>query len=307
MAAISIGDALGEGFNLIRKRPLTVLVWGAVRTAFSAGVIALMAPFYALMFGRIISQAKTGVAPPPPDIASLMQMQGVSWLLTLGGAFFGVVIYCAVFRAVLRPEDRRFAYLRVGLAELFLFVLFIGFYIAFFIGLLVTIIPVALLAGIAIAAHAPAVAVIVGVASGIAVAVLIIWVAFRFVLVGPMTVQDGKFHLFDAWRLSRGHAGALFLLALCLFVILLLIELVIGAIAIAFGIGILGQAAGGLQNLQAFFSQPPAALIASLAPALIIGVLFSIPVSGALVAIMAAPWARAYRDLAPPDVAATFA
>jgi hypothetical protein len=266
-----------------------------------------MAPFYAVMFGRIMSQAKTGVAPPPPDIASLMQMQGLSWLLTLGGAFFGVILYCAVFRAVLRPEDRRFAYLRIGLAELFLFILAVGFYFVFFIGLFVAIIPVAVVAGIAVAAHAPGAAVILGVVSGIAIAVLVIWVVFRFALVGPMTVQDGKFHLFDAWTLSRGHAGALFLLALCLFVILMVIELVVGAVALAFGIAILGQAAGGLQNLSTFFSQSPSALFASLAPALIIGGLVSIPVSGALVAIVGAPWARAYRDLAPPDVAATFA
>ncbi len=44
MAMSSIGDALGEGFGLIRRRPLTVLAWGAVRTLFTAGVFSLMAP-----------------------------------------------------------------------------------------------------------------------------------------------------------------------------------------------------------------------------------------------------------------------
>jgi hypothetical protein len=90
-------------------------------------------------------------------------------------------------------------------------------------------------------------------------------------------------------------------------VIFIVIEAVVGALTVALGLGVLSQAAGGLQNLPTFFSQPPAKIFASVAPALVVIGLFAIPVSGALMAIMGAPWARAYRDLAQPDVAATFA
>jgi hypothetical protein len=89
-------------------------------------------------------------------------------------------------------------------------------------------------------------------------------------------------------------------------VIVILIEAVLGAIVLALGLGFMSQLAGGLGNLQAFFTRPPAEVIAALSPALVVMALLSIPVSGGLLAIVSAPWARAYRDLAPPNVAATF-
>jgi hypothetical protein len=305
MAMISIGDALGEGFGLIRRRPLTVLAWGAVRTLFTAGVFSLMAPVYVSMFSQMAARARGGVA-PPPDMATVMQLQGASWLVSLAGGFVAIVLYCAVFRAVLHPEQRRFAYLRVGAAELFMAVLAVAFYIALFIAMFIVFIPVGIVIAITAAAHAPVIGVLLAVVVGIVSIVALFWLMFRLSLAGPMIVQDGKFHLFDAWALTRGHAGTLFLIVLCVVVILIVIEAVIGAVGIAVGVSFLGQAAGGLKNLPAFFSQPPATIISSLLPALIVAGLFSIPISGGALAIIGAPWARAYRDLAQPDLAATF-
>ena len=305
MAAISIGDAIGEGFALIRRRPLAVLAWGAVRMVFTAGVFSLMAPVYLSLFSQLAERAKSGIT-TPPDVASMMQLQGASWLLSLIGGFMAMVLYCAVFRAVLHPEQSRFAYLRVGAAELFMAVLAIVFYIAMFIVLFIIFIPVAIVIAISAAAHAPVVGAILVVVAVIAAVVALFWLIFRLCLAGPMIVQDGKFHLFDAWSLTRGHAGTLFLIALCVAVILLVLEAVVGAVALALGLGLLGQAAGGLRNLPTFFSQPPATILSSMAPALVIAALASIPISGAAMAIIGAPWARAYRDLAQPDLAATF-
>ena len=48
-------------------------------------------------------------------------------------------------------------------------------------------------------------------------------------------------------------------------------------------------------------------LLSRLGPVLAIAAIIWIPFVGALAAIMAAPWARAFRDLQPPDLAATFA
>ena len=56
----------------------------------------------------------------------MMAIQGWIWLLNLISLFMHVVLYCAVFRAVLHPEQSRFAYLRLGICELLLFVLLIA-------------------------------------------------------------------------------------------------------------------------------------------------------------------------------------
>jgi hypothetical protein len=307
MAAISIGDAIGEGFGLIRRRPVSVLTWGAARTVFSFSVVALMAPIFMTMFTGALSAAKTGGAPPTAELASIMQLQGLNSLLSIGGAFLGTILYCAVTRSVLFPEQSRFAYMRVGAAELFLFLLTFGLSIVLVIALVIAFIPVGIVVAIAAASHAPALGVLVGFAVGIAALVFLLWAVCRLAMVGPMTVQDGKFHLFDAWTMTRGHAGTLFLIGLCLFVILFVIGAVIGVVVIALGFGLVGQAVGGFQNLPSFFRQPPATIMASLVPFIVVVGLIQIPITGCTLAIIGAPWARAYRDLAPPDVAATFA
>jgi hypothetical protein len=96
-------------------------------------------------------------------------------------------------------------------------------------------------------------------------------------------------------------------IALLIFVILIIVELVFGVVFVALGLGFVSQAAGGLQNMQAFFTRPPEQWIAAMTPGLIAFAVLSIPFNGVIYAIVSAPWARAYRDLAPPDVAATFA
>src|SRR5262249_6696520 len=91
-------------------------------------------------------------------------------------------------------------------------------------------------------------------------------VALRFAFVGPMIVDDGKFHLFESWRLTRGRFGSLFLIALGVFGILLAAELVIGAIIFIGGGAAMVGSLGGLDRLEAFFRQPPTAILAAAAP-----------------------------------------
>jgi len=84
-------------------------------------------------------------------------------------------------------------------------------------------------------------------------------------------------------------------------------EVVLGILFVALGVGVLAAMAGGLQNLPTLMQQPPQALISRLGPILAVVVLIWIPFLGATSAVMCAPWARAYRDLKPVDLAATFA
>jgi hypothetical protein len=310
MSSISIGESIGEGFRLIGKRPVSVLVWGLARTALVAGMFSLLAPFYLSFFKQVSERAAAqaaGAAPQPPDLGAIVALQSASSLLSIVGAFVGAVLFCAIARAVLFPEKRSFAYMRVGAPELFLFLLMFGASIALGIGIVIAMLPIILIAGIALAAHAAVLGIAAAVFGGMAIFALALWVACRFSLIGPMMVQDGKFHFADAWALTKGYAGTLFLIGLLLFVVVMIVESVIGVVALALGIGFLGQAAGGLTNLQTFFNRPPAELLASLEPALVVIAVLSVPVNGAIYAIVAAPWARAYRDLAQPDVAATFA
>jgi hypothetical protein len=67
----------------------------------------------------LLNQAHKGAGVPfssllPGDF--LAQVREAVGIIT--GLVLFVVLVCAVWRAILRPEDRRFAYLRVGVAEL---------------------------------------------------------------------------------------------------------------------------------------------------------------------------------------------
>ncbi len=303
MAELSIGAAVGSGFELIRHRPLPVLAWGLVEAAFAVSVFALMAPTYAGMFAQMLAAARSGVE-ATPDLGHAMQAQGASMLFSLASYFFGAILYCAVFRAVLRPGDGRLAYLRLGSAELFLFLLSVGAYIAFIVVVVIAAVLGGLIVGLLAVSHAGAAAVLVAITFGAALVFAVVYVALRFSLVGPMMVEDGRFHLAESWALTRGKTGGLFLIALSLAGILIAGEIVLGAVLMAVGTGLLGAAAGGLENLPTFFERPPGAIVSAFAPLLALMVLVGIPLSGAILAIVAAPWARAYRDLAGPSAAA---
>jgi len=304
MGSVFIGDCLGEGLGLIRRRPVAVLTWGLIQTLVTSGAFTIMAPLYQAFFAQIASAGKTGGA--PPDIGAMMHFQSVSWLISIGNYAVAVVLYCAVFRSVLYPEQRRFAYLRLGAAEFFLFIVVIMALLGFGAAIFALFIPVFIVAGIGMVTHAAYLGVMLGIVGSLAAIAALIYLALRFSLVGPMTVQEGKFVLLESWRLTRGKVGSLFLLALCIVAILFVGEVIIGAVLILIGAGALSSAAGGLGNLAAFFRQPLAEILSGLAPFLVGLAVVWIPFSGCALALMGAPWARAYRDLVGPDLAATF-
>jgi len=302
--AISIGGAIGSGFGLIRRRPVTVIIWGGVRTALSVATLALMLPFYGAIFARF---AHAG--PPAPfdasQMSTIMGLQSLNLLVNLFSAAVGVVLFCATCRAVLRPDDSAFAYLRLGAAEIFVFLFAMVAYILWLIALFIVAIPLVIIIAVLGASHAAPAAAIVGVVGFFAAFSATVYIFTRFCMGGPLILDQGKLLLFDSWALTRGHAGSLFGLSLSLGVILVALELLIGAVMFAIGAIIVSAMPGGWQGLLAAMRQSPMTVFASFAPWLVVLGVVSIPVTGAFQAITAAPWASAYRDLTatpPADV-----
>ena len=296
MAEISIGDAVGAGFGLIRRRPGAVLLWGLVETAMVGLTVAALMPMYAMMVAQM-AQAKTGGAPVVPNVAAILPYQMLSYLLNFVGLFVLSVLNCAIFRCLVHPDRSSFGGLRLGATELLFAVLTIGAYIAFFIAFLIVTIPAVIIIGVLSAVHAGVVAAIVGVAFGAAAVWAAVYAALRLSMVGPMMVDDGKVHITDAWALTKGKAGSLFLIALGLVAVIIVLELIGLAVVGALGFGAVSVIAGGEQAIPALFKQPLPAVLARLAPLIAAGGLLLIPLYGAVVAIMGAPWARAYLDL----------
>jgi hypothetical protein len=191
--------------------------------------------------------------------------------------------------------------------ELYIGALLIGAYFVFFIGILIIAIVVGIVVAIFAVMHLWPVAIALGIVGLIAVLAASVYVGLRFSLIGPMIVDDGKFHFEDAWALTRGHVLQLFLVALVLVLVVLAAEIVVGLVFVALGLGGLAALAGGLGNVPTLFQQPAGTILARLSPLLVVAAMIWIPVAGAMNAILFAPWARAYRDLKPTDVSAAFA
>ncbi len=307
MAEISIGGAVGEGFTLIRTRFLTVLVWGLLPIGVSILTLVLIGSFMAQTLGAIASRSAIGISRSQPNLQAAMQMQSLNYLLNFIGIFVNAVVSCAVFRAVLRPEQNRFAYLRVGAPELLMALYMLGLAFGLGIGLVVAMIPIGIVIAILVATHLIAVAVIVGVLALIAAVVALVYGGLRLSLVGPMLVDEGQLQLTEAWRLTRGKVTSLLAIGLLLVVVFFVGEIILFAVLGVIGFGTLAAVAGGLQNLPTL-AQQPAVLVAKLLPVFAVLALLFIPITGCASAIVSAPWARAYRDLKPKgDIAATFA
>jgi len=263
MAAISLPRALGEPFALIRRRPLTVLTWGAVNS---------------LLFAAAASLRGHGSA-------------GIVFVV-LGLA--SMALYCAVARALLRPEEGRFAYVRFGLTETLMVAVCVGMYLIGLIGGIVSLL-VAELVSLALgvfhhATAAPALA-------GMAVAILLfVWLSLRLSLLAPLAVDQGKVSPRNAWALADGHMGRL--IAIGLFATVML-----GAV----------MAAHHLVQLALGLERPGPRLLSWVATSrtsVVFGRLVAIPFSGVELVVWAAPWTSAYRDLVPamaPDPSVEFA
>jgi hypothetical protein len=299
MADVGVAEAVGAGFALIRRRPLTVVVWGLSVGVFLLLAILFLGPQLGAFIARVRNAALTQAW--TPDFAGMARFQSSIMLVNIAGLFIRAVLIGAVFRAVLKPQDGAFAYMRVGIVELFLAVLLFGGGIAFVMLIVAVGAPFVLAVVWLAMAHNIAAAVVTGLVGGAFVLFLVAWLALRLSLLGPMIVDSGGFPLGEAWVLTRGRTGSLFLIALLLFVIMIALETLVFGVVSVFGLGLLSGLPHGPQALQVLASRPTADLLAGLAPVLVLVWLVWSLVVGLACAILLAPWAAVYRQLAPVE------
>ncbi|MDP1912579.1 hypothetical protein [Brevundimonas sp.] len=302
MAGFSIGTAIAEAFGLIGRRPLAVFAWGLLMVAPIFGALGLMFPAMGEIFANM----------PDPDagtagdsafsegmVAQMMQFQMASLLANLGQYVGLAIVYTAIFRAVLRPTERSFFSLRVGMDELRVAVAGLAIGIGVYIVMIFAVLLCVAL-GFGLWAQGEAVALWTCGIVGLAMFVALLWGLARVSLIAPASVLYRDFAFAEGWKLAAGKGWPLLGMLLLLYlmvVVIYVVVIIIVAVAAGGGIAATGSAWEGAGHDGNPFGGMSAWMAVNW-PWLVVGGLVLSWVYGAFMTLMVAPFASACRQLA---------
>ncbi|MFN4297610.1 MAG: hypothetical protein ACK4FB_12295 [Brevundimonas sp.] len=288
--AFSATECAFEGFRVARRTPLTILIWAAAYILFMAVVLALMGgSFIALMATATELQGVTN--PTPEDFAPLWAAYaGVMWIMPLA-LVFSAVLYTAALRVVLRPEEKGFGYMRLGMDEVRVFVVTVVLSVLAFLASLIIFGLAGVLAGLASVAAGDAGGLVGLVLMLVAVAAFF-WLAVRFCLALPITVAERRFAIFDSWNMTKGKALPLFGMTLIIIVMAIVVSILASIIILP-----LMFFTGNISELAAMQGADFGQIMSAMGPAIIIYILSNSVISALSLAIFMAPYAAAYRDI----------
>lgn len=310
MSDFSSGDAVGSGFGLISRRPLSVLAWAIVYLVLAVVPalvqFAAIRPVWTVMMQRMFAHLHAGGPPDFSDLQSYnLQMAhagGLMWLSLFGSLIAWAILSAAVYRSVLEPENKSFASLRLGAQELWLALLFVVLTILLAIAyVLIWVVAAILIVLAALAGHAMSqplgglVAGLLIVAICIGAIAAFLWICVRFSLAGPLTFKERQFRLFKSWTLTKGHAWKLFGLGLLIILIVFALGLVVMAVQGAVFLGVVGANGFDPARLADMFAS--GGWWRPFSPWFVAAVVIRAVLGTAFVAIMVAPWATAFREL----------
>jgi len=266
---VSATAAAFEGFRVTRQHPVAVMVWAVV---WLVGLIVMMAaslPFVAPYMGEIIA---TGGDPDALSVAaaSSIQRAGLTFIpvaLVLQG-----LLSPAVYRAVLCPDEKRNAFLRLGADEgRVLVVALVAGGVSFALNL----------GGMWLESWAmQTMGLVAQLFVSLVVFIVLVIVGVRLSLIAPMTFMKRRLAFREGWSAS----GKLFWPLLGISVLALAMAAVVGMLLLVIALPLQAASAG-----QA--ASPGSAIVALLMLALM-------PFGAALVAtILWAPFAAMCREL----------
>ena len=221
---MDMGAVIGAGFRIIRERPSVFAIWAAIYVAMSVAMGLLMQPYMEEI--AAVEDGGANVGAMFSQMSSIFLFYPIMILVLL-------VLNNAAFRSVLRPNDDRAAYLRLGMDEVRVVVLGVIFFTGFSMITLMFPLIAAIGSGFGFSrgGDSPGAGMVV-LLFAIVLISLLAWVvlAVRLSLAFPLTVMRRKIIIGDAWRLSRGHFWALLGSFIVVFLIYLIAAGLVGLI-----------------------------------------------------------------------------
>lgn len=287
----SATDAAFEGFRVVRRSPMSLVFW-------SLFYIAIMAVALALVGGSVIGLMSlaeelesSGATSPEafmPVLASYMTILAIVLPVSL---IASAMLYAAVSRAVLRPTESAFGYLRLGMDEVRVLVVSIVLSIVFIALTVVLGGIIGAVVGMTIAAGAPLLWLLV-VLLALGSVALCIWLAVRLSLAIPITMAERRMAFFDSFAATKGQFWPLLGMALLATVMSIVVGL-LGTL-VAWPIQL---ATGNLDGLGALEGESLAVILQTAWLPITAWIVLNAIMSALQVAVVYAPFSAAYRDL----------
>lgn len=305
--AFSASDAAFEGFRVARRAPMAIVLWGVLYLVLTVLMLALVGGSMAMVIQEA-SALETMGEPSAEAMAPLLMayasMMGVMFPLSL---VFGAVMNAAVNRAVLRPEEKAFGYLRLGGDELR--VLVVSFVLSIIFVLLAVVLfgAVGVTVGVLTATVSESAGAISALVGFLLAFCVFIWLVVRLSLALPITVAEKRIAIFDSWNVTKGHFWGLLGMALLAFILTMVVSALLWTV---FTVAMLAMG-GGLADLEgaALEGAELMEVLSALGPIAVLAAILLALMSALELVILYAPFAAAYRDLrgggAPAAVAET--
>jgi hypothetical protein len=301
MREVSVGGAIEAGFRLIAREPLAFLAWAAVY-----GVVGIAPQMFGLATSfNALSAVSASGSTPAALTEAMAPMQQLQPLTIITGGLAAMLLYGAGFRAVLLPDERRYFYLRLGARELWMAltsIVLIVIYVLAFVAMMIPFMIVIFGSAAAGGGAGAAIGLLIGVPLFFVGTGVVLWGLSRLAIALPMSFAQRTFRIPEAWKMTRGHAGRIFLVMLALFALLLLVELML----LALGAGVMSLFMP-LADMGKLFTQNPAKLFSAVNPVVwvVIAVAWSLFGTAART-VFAGALAQIYNDLIGPTHADVF-
>ncbi|HEY1753045.1 MAG TPA: hypothetical protein VGG29_17430 [Caulobacteraceae bacterium] len=262
MAGFSAADAAFTGFRVVWARPWVVAIWAAVQLVANFAVNLFLAASAGPVIARMSAEGASGQPPDPNLVLGLIRQAAPTYVaIMIAVLVLTAVFWAAMNRAVMRPADARFGYLRLAsdeLRQLGLLAALVGLLACFYAVLLLAGSLLAVLFGMFAGAAGAGMALAAVVA---ALLVGLVYFAVRFSLASALTFATGRINVLGSWTLTHNRFWPLFAtyliaMALSFFVVVLMLAIAMAAVGLM----------GGMTAVIALFHEDGSSVAAMLAP-----------------------------------------
>jgi hypothetical protein len=297
MAEFSIQDVAFTGFGVVRQHPRALFAWWLFALAFSLLLGAVFVGLAGPDFVKLVAISGQPTADPAQLMALMSRLAPAYVVFVVLTLTSNAILSAAMIRAVLRPQDDRYGYLRLGgdeLRQLGLLLLTLLVFIGVYLGVAIV---VGIVVGLFLAVTRAGTNVLL-IVLFLSVAAVMLFLAVRLSLAAALTFDTGRINLFGSWGLTRRQFWRLFGAYLLTFalvaVVYLLSFLLIFAVAAILNGGDPTAAWGmsGIGSLRDYF-----------APARLAQTVLNAGVSALIWPLIFTPSAAIYRALSPAAVA----